>query len=221
MRAEYSSQVLVLNGHEGVGAIACQLAGCLRSMRDIWITSQCPQSVAEGERLCRGFGASDVIVDDPLTAINSIHEASFDVVLDTVGGRRIYDAARRILHHDGQFITTVGDELAVATMGAHWKTSIRSLKRSFFKKDKKNISYWSVSFDEREATYEALHRLAELGREGHLKPVVRRVLRFEDAAAAFNGEEMEGDGGVVIRVAAEIDGIEEGIPEEDEEEDGY
>lgn len=149
-----------------------------------------------------------------MAVINSVHESSFDVVLDTVGGRRIYDASRRILHHDGSFITTVGDELGVATASTHWRISIRSLRRSFFKKDKKNVSYWALSLEEREGAYEALARLSELANSGFIQPVVKRVLRFEDAAAAFNGSDGQGEGGLVVRIAAEMDAIDE----EDEDE---
>jgi hypothetical protein len=45
-------------------------------------------SVIDGDSLCRNAGATDVVRDEPLAAINGLHEGSFDVVIDTIGGRR-------------------------------------------------------------------------------------------------------------------------------------
>ena len=97
------------------------------------------------------LGASDVALEDPLPLMNRILAASsFDVVFDTVGGREIYNAGRRVLHAEGRFITTVGDSMSVEEMGAHWKLGMRSLKRSFVKKDQKVISvrrFYSFAID--------------------------------------------------------------------------
>lgn len=108
----------------------------------------------------------------------------------------MYDAARRVLHHDGRFITTVGDELSLTTPSKQWKTGIRSLRRSFFKKDKKSISYWAVHLDERENTREALEKLREAVEGGGVRPVVKRVVPFSHAAKAFE----EAGEGIVVRV---------------------
>jgi NADPH:quinone reductase-like Zn-dependent oxidoreductase len=138
------SKILVLNAHVGVGALAMQLAGCLRRQRDLWITAQVPITVSDGDALCRGYGASETLRDDPIPVLHALHESSYDAILDTVGGRRVYDAARRVLHHEGIFVTVVGDELAPPTAKAQWKAGFRSLRRAFIKKDKKAISYMCV-----------------------------------------------------------------------------
>jgi hypothetical protein len=64
------------------------------------------------------------------------------VVLDTVGGRSIYDASRRILSHEGFFVSLVGDELGPPSVRKSWQSGLRSLRRALVKKDKKSISYW-------------------------------------------------------------------------------
>lgn len=64
-----------------------QLLGYFRPARDLWVLAQCPQQLNAPE-YCRATGAADVLVDEPLAAINSLHESSFDVVIDTIGGRR-------------------------------------------------------------------------------------------------------------------------------------
>lgn len=86
------SKILVLEAHQGVGYLCLQLARHLRpgaaGTRDLWTVAQCPLHVREAENICREAGAMDVLRDDPLPVIHSIHEGSFDVVIDTVGGRR-------------------------------------------------------------------------------------------------------------------------------------
>ncbi|KAL8283443.1 hypothetical protein RQP46_005853 [Phenoliferia psychrophenolica] len=155
------SKILVLNAHEGVGNLCMQLAVYLRPAHDLWIVAQCPTNLADGEVYCRATGASEVVRDEPLASLNGLHESSFDVVIDTIGGRRLYDASRRVLHFSGQFITTVGDSLSAPTPSTLWKTNIRSLRRAFFPKDKKTISYWAVNLDEREHPRDALDKLRE------------------------------------------------------------
>lgn len=45
-------------------------------------------SVTDGEAALREAGATDVLREEPLAAINGLHEGSFDVVIDAIGGRR-------------------------------------------------------------------------------------------------------------------------------------
>lgn len=209
------SKILVLNAHVGVGAVAMQLACHLRPARDLWITAQVPITVQDGDAICRAYGASETLRDEPVPVLNALHESSYDAVLDTIGGRRIYDASRRVLHHEGMFVTVVGDELAPSTAKAQWKAGFRSLRRAFIKKDKKAISYMCVAMystltrreltsphrcpglDEREDCRDALDKLREIAERGHLQPVVRRVLPYEDGGEAFGPVPEEG---IVVRV---------------------
>lgn len=86
------SKVLVLNGHHGTGNLCLQLARHLRpgveGTRDLWMVAQCPIFIRDAEKVCRDAGATEVLRDEPLAAINGLHEGSFDAVIDTVGGRR-------------------------------------------------------------------------------------------------------------------------------------
>lgn len=81
-------QILILSAHEGVGNLCSQVAFHYRPSRDLWVVAQCPITVQDGESYCRMTGASEVILDEPLAALNSQHESSFDVVIDTLGGQR-------------------------------------------------------------------------------------------------------------------------------------
>ncbi|GAA5932032.1 hypothetical protein JCM3775_004218 [Rhodotorula graminis] len=195
------SKVLVLNAHTGVGYLCLQLAHHYRpgvaGSRDLWMVAQCSMSVSDGETTLREAGATDVLREEPLAAINGLHEGSFDVVIDTMGGRRLYDASRRILHNSGRFITTVGDELGESD----YNTSLRSLRRAFVRKDKKQISYWRVDADgdSREAVRDTLDKVRDVVDAGALKPRVESVLPMSEARRTFDEREAELEG-VVVRV---------------------
>lgn len=123
-------------------------------------------------------------------------------VIDTIGGRRIYDASRRILAQDGQFTTCFGDEQSTAnpTLRSH----LRSLRRAFFKKDKKNIGYEWVGADSGEDCHEALEAVKRAAESGDICPRLRSILPFGDAPRAFEppmrGVEQE-PGAIVVRVS--------------------
>lgn len=84
-----SSQILILNAHTGIGALCLQLGAHLAS-RDLYLVAHCPSTSMQDEhaRICRKRGASRVMVDEPLATLNALHESEFDVVIDTIGGRR-------------------------------------------------------------------------------------------------------------------------------------
>ncbi|GJN87879.1 hypothetical protein Rhopal_000834-T1 [Rhodotorula paludigena] len=196
------SKVLVLGAHQGVGHLCLQLARHYRpgvsGSRDLWMVAQCPIAVIDGETVCRDAGATDVLRDEPLAAINGLHEGSFDVVIDTLGGRRLYDASRRVLHNSGQFISTVGDDLSDTS---DYNTSLRSLRRAFVRKDKKAIAYWRVDpdGDSREALRDTLDKVCSVVDAGALKPRVESVLSYGEARRTFEPREIDLDG-VVVRV---------------------
>lgn len=109
-----------------------QLARNLRP--DLRITAHVAADTLDAEALCRSNGADEIVRDDAVIAISKLSESSHDVVLDTIGGRRIYDASRRILHDEGVFVSLVGDDLSPVTVGKQWKAGFRSIKRAFAKK---------------------------------------------------------------------------------------
>ena len=51
-----------------------QLAFYFRATRDLWMVAQCSPILPDGEAYCKATGASDVIVDEPLAALNCLHE---------------------------------------------------------------------------------------------------------------------------------------------------
>ena len=97
------SKLVILNAHEGVGAIALQLGQSLRAARDLWVVAHYPPDFADGDTILRALGASETLCGEVISAVQSLRESSYDAVLDSVGGRKIYDVCKVILHDDGYF----------------------------------------------------------------------------------------------------------------------
>ena len=113
----------------------------------------------------------------------------------------VYDASRRILHHNGAFITTVGDALTDPKTSTN--ESIRSLRRAFFKKDKKAVSYWRVDpdVDDREAVRVVLDKITEVVEAGALRAQLGSVVTLDEARRTFAPSQSDEDS-AVVRVKA-------------------
>ena len=153
--------------------------------------------LSDAEERVREWGAQEVIVDSPVAAVNQLHEGQFDLVIDTVGGRRIWDACRRVLHNTGQFTTLVGEcSKAVPTINAHFKSNMRSLRRAFVKKDHKAIGYAWISpaadvDNDGEDIRDSLNIIGRLAVDKVLRPLVANshIVPFERAPTLFSHEE--------------------------------
>ncbi|KDN43927.1 hypothetical protein K437DRAFT_274779 [Tilletiaria anomala UBC 951] len=193
------SRVLILNAHDGIGLLTMQECAGL----GLIIVAQCPPSANDGYAICQANGAHEVIVGEPLWAVNLLHESSFDLVLDTIGGRKLYDASRRILSSAGQYVTCFGDEHTTANPDL--RSHLRSLRRAFFKKDRKHIGYEWVGADSGEDCREALDAVRRAAEVGHICPRLGSILAMEDGARAFDpvlrGTQDTAAGAIVVRVS--------------------
>lgn len=186
------SRVLILQAHDHIGLLTMQEVSRL----GLVIVAQVPSEAADGVSICRANGAAEVITGDPLWTINMLHESSFALVVDTIGGRDVYDACRRILASHGQFVTCFGDShtLPNPTNRSH----LRSLRRSFFRKDRKAIGYEWIGLDASTDVRSALDSIKVAAQRGAISPRIQSVLPLEDAPRAFVDED---DSVVVVRVS--------------------
>lgn len=191
------SRVLILNAHDSIGLLAMQEASRL----GLIIIAHVPVHAADGVSICEANGATEVITGDALWAINLLHESSFNLIVDTVGGRQIYDACRRILAHQGQFVTCFGDDQALPT--PTYRSHLRSLRRSFFRKDRKGIGYEWIGIDAGPDCRIALESVKTAAQRGAICPRIQSILPLEDAARALedDGEADKTAGVVVVRVS--------------------
>lgn len=198
---QHGARALVLQGHDGAGALAVQELKAY----GVHVTAQIPTIFstdklkselkrAETEERVKSWGAREVITDSPVAAVNALPEGEFDLVIDTIGGRPIWDACRRILHSEGQFTTLVGESSkAVPSINAHFKSNMRSLRRAFVKKDNKAIGYAWVSpaadvDNDGEDIRDSLNVIGRLAIDGVLRPWVEpsRIMPFERAPTLFS-----------------------------------
>jgi hypothetical protein len=97
-----------------------------------------PRKLQEVCARLRTWGVEGICVGAPLAVLRAL-DVDVDFVLDTIGGREIWEAARILLEcgtpsrGPAQFTTIVGDlssGRAVPTAQDHWRAGVRNLKRA-------------------------------------------------------------------------------------------
>ena len=88
-------RAIVMNAHEGIPALVCQEM----SRAGVHVTAIIPGGEASyaAQSACMANGARGVLTGSPAAVMLTLDESGWDFVLDTQGGQRIYDAARKIL----------------------------------------------------------------------------------------------------------------------------
>lgn len=160
-------RVLVLRGHDGIGAMAVQML--VRRGWRVSVHAPLPElgggverqaEEMEGvEERVRMWGGEVVVFDDGVgadgdggvrAAVRVVERLmgdgdAFDAVLDTVGGKEVWEAGERLLRSGGlvlgvggtgkerprgQFTTVIGDypDKPIPTAGDHFKAGLRSLR---------------------------------------------------------------------------------------------
>lgn len=141
--------MFVLDAAGGAGSMVVQLFRALRPAQELYIAAQVPPSTLDAEALCERLGADDVFRDDVIEALSRINDSSFDVVIDCIGGKRVYEASRRILRAEGTFATLVGDLLGSGDEQKRaFSTSLKSLRSAFKRREHKRVNYWMPAMSE-------------------------------------------------------------------------
>lgn len=202
--AEDYISALVFQGHDGAGAMAVQELVALKLRVTVQIPPLDPDSdgkVSEkdvlsmrlAEERVRGYGVSRIIIDDVEATIKSLEANSFDIVIDTVGGKLVWDDCRRILRSHGQFTTLAGEDTrTVPNARAQVRSNWRSLKRAFVKQDRKALGYAWVSpaadvgldgEDVRDSLIALAQQVMDTGMRPWVDPL--RLVPFESAPVLF------------------------------------
>ncbi|QRW01611.1 Zinc-binding dehydrogenase [Ceratobasidium sp. AG-Ba] len=166
--ARRGMRALVLQAHDGPGALAVQAMRALGMHVTAHVPAGIPTEAVDGVEI--------VVGDDPVEVVARLEENVYDAVIDTVGGRRVWDACRRVMCVDAHFTTLVGDSSdTVPSINAHVKSSFRSLSRAFAKRDKALAYQW-------------VSPAADLDHEGEdIKHSLTAVAELAAAAAYNNG----------------------------------
>ncbi|KAG8774704.1 hypothetical protein FRC15_001108 [Serendipita sp. 397] len=203
------SKVLVLQAHDGSGALATQELVAAGAQ----VTVQIPDA-GQVEKL-RGLSLESVKVGTPLSVLGAFKGAEvppFNAVLDTVGGKDIWEACKRIFGPTGQFTTLVGDSPeAVLSFNAHVKSNMRSLKLAFRKNDNRSIGYEWVSpsaevDQEGKDIRDSLAAACSLATDGHVRPRIspHLITTFERAPDILNGIRKESLAGELLAGAVAV-----------------
>lgn len=95
-----NSRAIIMDAHTGVSALICQEL----SRAGVSITAIIGGGDAhhDAQTRCLQNGARGVLTGSPAAIMFGLHEDEWDFVVDTKGGERIYDAAKRILREGGK-----------------------------------------------------------------------------------------------------------------------
>ena len=124
----------------------------------------------------------------------SLDEGGWDFILDTKGGQRVYDAAKRILKNGGRLITTVKfDPSMPSNQPLHPRSGgFKALRAAFGskKKDARNVSFEYLSpggtgEPEVDSSGMDCRDVLEEAAMVSFRPVVKDVFPLELGAEAF------------------------------------
>ncbi|KAG8898932.1 Calcineurin subunit B [Tulasnella sp. 403] len=192
-------RALVLGAQTGVGRLIGQE---LATRGDTDVFAQVPVGCDRG---VAGW-AVDVYQGDAERVLNSLLEGGFVFVADCVGGKGVWEAAKKVLDAKcGQFTTLMGDDpSAVPTSSAYMSSNMRSMRHAFIKLNGKALGYvWIAPVadldhqgeDVRDTLMDVV-RLTEMG--VLVPPPAPQPIVFERAMEAFR-EDVTGVS--IVRIA--------------------
>ena len=176
-RLQPGQKVLIHGGAGGVGSIAIQLAKHLGATVATTAGSANAQFV-------RDLGA-DIVID--YRSEDFVQQLSgFDIVLDGVGGENL-ERSLRILKPGGRAIGIAGPPDPQFARGAGLNPLVRLAVRGLSRKVRRHARELGVGYEFlfMHASGEQLRDITRLVDEGVLRPVVGRVLRFNQTAEAL------------------------------------
>ncbi|KAG7089837.1 hypothetical protein E1B28_011483 [Marasmius oreades] len=223
-------KILVLRGHDGVGAMATQMlvrrgwGVCVHASLQYGLDErQEEEEMGAIQERVKSWGADEVIFDDSVVeAIQQLIEEKevFDGILDTVGGKEVWEVGKKLLSVTGsvclnntvkQFTTLFGDfpMRPIPSASDHFKASLRCMKGGDGSGSSRVVYTWvsidqDVDFEGGDVSVGIGRVLAECTSAGELRPYVggsERTVTFERADGVFRGTgRLAGGGTVVVRV---------------------
>ena len=95
-----NTRAIIVDAHTGVSALVCQAM----SGAGVHVTAIIGggEDHHEAQTLCMDNGAKGVLTGSPAAVMMAMEESGWDVVLDTQGKQRSFDAAKRCLKDGGK-----------------------------------------------------------------------------------------------------------------------
>ena len=171
--------VVVIGASGGVGSFVIQMAKALGARRVIAICS------GRNEQFVRDLGADEVIDYEVQPMETVLAARSIDVVIDCVGGRAQWIAAKRIMRDGGRFATISRDEDDKVTLAAVIRLVPPVLWRRSAARFGRRLHYLTVFLD---ASHTLLERVDTMVASGAVRPHVAQTFDFDvpGVVAALN-----------------------------------
>ncbi|GAB3574174.1 hypothetical protein GCM10027445_34570 [Amycolatopsis endophytica] len=192
-RIGVGSRVVVIGASGGVGTYAVQIAKVLGAH----VTAV---SSGRNEAFVRDLGADDVVDYTTGRFDGVVPATSVNAVLDFVGGREQWLAARNVLVDGGRFVTISRDEDDRVTVGAALRLGTTILTRRAKSLVGRKIAYIPVFLD---ASRDLLDRVDRMVEAGRIRVEIDRTYGFsrDEVVAAL---EHSKNGRTVGKVVVEI-----------------
>ncbi|PVF96320.1 hypothetical protein CPB86DRAFT_709243 [Serendipita vermifera] len=182
------SRVLVLQAHDGAGMLAAQELVAAGARVVVQIATE------DLLETLRGLKLEAVKIGAPQAVLQALEgNDSFDAVIDTVGGKDMWETCKKLIGDAGQFTTIVGDSPhAALSRNAHVRSNMRSLKLAFKKNESVGYEWVSPSAEvdsEGKDIRDSLEAVCSLAVEGNIRPRVSpdMIVPFERAPDLLNG----------------------------------
>ncbi|WP_290051906.1 nitroreductase/quinone reductase family protein [Amycolatopsis solani] len=191
------SRVVVIGASGGVGTYAVQMAKALGAH----ITAV---SSARNAGFVRSLGADDVVDYTTGRFDAALPAGSVDAVLDFVGGRAQWLAARTVLARGGRFVTISRDEDDRITLGSGLRVGAAILVRQARSRFGRRIAYIPVFLD---ASRTLLDRVDRMVSAGELKVHIDRTYgpALPDVLAALHHSKTGRTVGKIVVAVAPAD----------------
>ncbi|KAK4683889.1 hypothetical protein P7C73_g6325, partial [Tremellales sp. Uapishka_1] len=185
------SRALLLSPQSGISALICQEMA--RAGVHITAVIAGGDDHQDSQTRCMAHGARGVLTGSPAAVMMNLEEGGWDFVLDTVGGVRVYEAAKRILKEGGKLVSLVPPDQTMAAKPdiATRPSGLKTWKAAFSKqKDQKTILYEYLipagsGGPEVDGSGVDSRDILEEANMGNFRPFVGDVWPFEKGAEAF------------------------------------
>ena len=172
------TRVAVVGASGGVGHFAVQMASAAGAL----VTGV---SSEKNRDFVLGLGAEDVVDRNATNLAAAYGPDSFDVVIDTVGGRVQWEQARLVLRPGGKFVTISRDEDDVMDPAAVLRLIVATTPRLIRALSPRGIKYIPVFL---RSSTSLLERVTALVESGSIRPHIGQVfpLTIDGVTAAID-----------------------------------